>query len=222
MKIDYSVVDFLEKLKINNNRDWFQQNKKLYEAAKLNVEQFVTSLISGIASFDSQIGIKSAKECMFRIYRDVRFSKDKSPYKTNLGAYIVTGSKTTHYAGYYIHIQPGESFLAGGIYMPPPDVLKKVRQEIAFNLQEFNLILNNPTFRKYFGEITGEKLSRMPKDFSTGFGDEELLKFKDYNVIHAVTSELLTSPDFLNYSLNVFQEMLALNHFINRSISYQV
>lgn len=218
MKIDHSVLTFLEKLRNNNNRDWFQQNKKIFEAAKSNVEQFVAVLIARIAGFDDQVGIISSKECMFRIYRDVRFSKDKSPYKTNFGAFITTGSKSSSYAGYYIHIQTGESFLAGGIYMPPPDILKKVRQEIAFNLSEFKSLIQKPTFRKYFGEISGEKLQRMPKEYSSGFGDENLLKFKDYNVIHAVTDELLCSEDFFEYSIRIFKEMKPLNHFINRAL----
>jgi len=218
MKIDPSVLDFLTRLNENNNRDWFHLNKEEFEKSKSIVENFVFTLIAGIKTFDPQIGLLTPKDCMFRIYRDVRFSKDKLPYKTNFGGYIVKDGKSGNYAGYYLHIQPGQSFLAGGIYQPSPEVLKKVRQEIAFNLNEFKELLFDITFKKYFKEITGEKLVRMPKEYARDFGEEELLKFKSYVVMHEVPDKLLLSDGFYPHCLEVFKAMMPVNHFFNHAI----
>ena len=117
------ILDFLSKLKENNNREWFQANKKFYEEAKSEVEAFVDDLIPRMAAFEPSLKYVTAKECMFRIFRDVRFSKDKVPYKTNMGAWITKGGRKSPGPGYYLHIQPGESMLAGGVYMPEPDKL---------------------------------------------------------------------------------------------------
>ena len=131
------VLDFLALLEENNNREWFQQNKKQYDEAKAEVESFVNSIIGGLAKFDESVKYVEAKDCMFRIFRDVRFAKDKSPYKINMGAWITHAGRKSPGPGYYIHLQPGGSFLAAGVYMPEPDQLKKIRNEIYYNIAEF-------------------------------------------------------------------------------------
>jgi len=137
------TMDFLFQLRGNNNREWFNSNKDLYNEAKNEFEGFVNILIPTTKSIDSEIDVVSAKECTFRIFRDVRFSKNKSPYKINFGAYISKGGRKNPFAGYYIHLQPGESFVGGGIYMPESKYLKAIRKKIYENVDEYKGIINS-------------------------------------------------------------------------------
>jgi uncharacterized protein (TIGR02453 family) len=214
-----TILDFLSKLKVNNNRDWFNENRNLYDDAKSDFESLINRLIPAIHDFDSNIGTLSAKQCVFRIYRDVRFSKDKSPYKTNMGGFMARGGRKGGFAGYYLHIDPEQSFIAGGMHMPPPDILKKVRQEILYNIDEFKSIIHKPSSKKTFGKIEGEKLSRPPKDFPADFPDIDLLKFKSYTVLHGVDNNTLLKNDIEKYIVKTFKEMYKLNQFLNRAVS---
>jgi uncharacterized protein (TIGR02453 family) len=212
------ILDFLLLLKENNNREWFTANKKLYESALGAFEKLVNLLIPEIRKFDESIGMVAFKDCLFRIYRDVRFSADKTPYKTNFGAYIVKGGKKSWDAGYYIHIEPGASMLAGGLYMPPPEKLNAARQEIYYNSSDFLKIINTPEFIRYFGEIEGRKTSRPPKDFDPLFPHIELLKYKDYTLMHKVEDKILLSERFLGHSVDVFKAMYPFNVFFNTAL----
>jgi len=214
-----TIIDFLSQLEKNNNRDWFNANKSLYLTAKTDFEIFVNKLIPQIHNFDPTIGSITAKECVFRIFRDVRFSKDKSPYKTNMGGFIAKGGRKGGSAGYYLHLDMNQSFIAGGMYMPPSDKLKKVRQEIMYNVDEFKSIIHKPAFQKTFGQIEGEKLKRPPKDFPAEFPDIELLKFKSFTVLHSINTKDILSKDFDKYTVGIFNEMFALNQFLNKAIS---
>jgi len=214
-----TIIDFLSQLEKNNNRDWFNANKSLYLTAKTDFEIFVNKLIPQIHNFDPTIGSITAKECVFRIFRDVRFSKDKSPYKTNMGGFIGKGGRKGGSAGYYLHLDMNQSFIAGGMYMPPSDKLKKVRQEIMYNVDEFKSIIHKPAFQKTFGQIEGEKLKRPPKDFPDEFPDIELLKFKSFTVLHSINTKDILSKDFDKYTVGIFNEMFALNQFLNKAIS---
>jgi uncharacterized protein (TIGR02453 family) len=213
-----SVLNFVKLLKENNNREWFEANKNMYETAHKEFEKFINGLIPIIKSFDKRIGTLTAKECMFRIYRDVRFSKDKSPYKPNFGAYIANGGRKSTYAGYYVHFEDKGSFLAGGVYMPSPEMLKAVRKEIYFNTDEFKKIINNKNFKKIFGELIDDKLSRPPKDFPADFEEIDLLKYKSYTFLHYVNSKIITSESYTDYAANVFRHLQPFNAFINRGI----
>ncbi len=212
------IVKFLSELKQNNNREWFQGNKPRYKQGVQLFEDFLNLVIPAIRKFDPGIGMLNPKECVFRIYRDVRFSKDKSPYKTNFGAFIAKGGRKGSYAGYYIHLEPGESFLGGGIYMPPAPALKAVRSEIYYNTTAYKEIINKKEFVKYFGEVLGSKLSRPPKDFSKEFEDIDLLKFKDYYVAHKLPDEVILNENLIDYIVPVFRAMLPFNHFINKAV----
>lgn len=214
-----TIIDFLSQLEKNNNRDWFNANKPSYQIAKSDFEIFVNNLIPQIHKFDPTIGSITAKECVFRIYRDVRFSKDKSPYKTNMGGFIAKGGRKAGTAGYYIHLDMNQSFIAGGMYMPPSDALKKVRQEIMYNIEEFKSIIQNSSFQKTFGQIEGEKLKRPPKDFPADFADIDLLKFKSYTVLHSIDTKVILDPNFETYTSQVFKKMHPLNAFLNKAIS---
>ena len=142
------VFSFLKDLSANNDREWMQSNKKRYENARKEVSTFVAQLIESIGEFDSGIVGLQPKDCLFRINRDIRFSKDKRPYKTNFGAAITEGGKKLPNPTYYIHMEPGKSMMACGIYMPEADTLKKIRQEIDYNAGELKKIIDNPTFKK--------------------------------------------------------------------------
>lgn len=215
--IEQATLDFLSDLTENNNRDWFDANRKNYEAAKKNVEAFVGELLEGMIAFEPALAGINAKNCTFRIFRDVRFSKDKTPYKTNMGAYISKGGKSSPMAGYYLHIQPGGAFIAGGIYAPPADVLKNIRQEIDYNTAEFKDILNDKTFKKLFGELEGEKLKTTPKNYAKDHPEIEFLKHKSFLMVHQVSDKQVTAKDFAKTVTSTFEAMLPLNNFLNRT-----
>ncbi len=213
------VFQFLQDLAANNNREWFQSNKKAYEQAKSSIELFIKELISVVQSFDTTVVGIAPKDCMFRINRDVRFSKDKSPYKTNFGGFIAKGGRNGMNAGYYLHIEPGKCFLGGGSYLPPADQLKMIRTEIYFNATTFKKIITNKAFINYFSEIWDDnKLKNPPKDFPKDFEDIELLKFRNYTILHSVKDEQVMKPDYIQYVTEVFKAMHPLNTFLNNAI----
>lgn len=211
------ILSFLADLKKNNNRDWFEKNKPVYQQALKEYEKVVQYLIDQLGKTEPGIGDLKPKDCIFRIYRDVRFSKDKSPYKPNFGAAISQGGRKSNYALYYIHLEDQGSFLAGGIYMPPSEVLARVRQEIDYNADEFTGIITAPDFKKYFGQLEGEKLKRAPKGFNPDEKHIELLKHKSYLAMHYLNQDDIFKAPFPNHMLEVFRAMKPLNDFINRS-----
>ena len=218
--ISKSTFQFLKDLKSNNDREWFMDNKPRFEEAKANFEDYVNSLILQISKFDSSVGHLEAKDCIFRIYRDVRFSKDKSPYKTNFGAHITSAKSKTEIhtkAGYYIHLAPGDAMLAGGAYLPPAPWLKNIRSEIDHHGKEFKKIITSTTFKKYFKEIEGEKLVKAPKEFPKDHPDIELLKYKSYLAVHKPADKTVLSKDFVKYSSDVFKALKPFDDFLNRS-----
>jgi uncharacterized protein (TIGR02453 family) len=150
--LQQTTIKFLKDLKKNNNKEWFDTNRKVYENAKADYAYFIDGIIKAHGKKDESIANLIAKNCMFRINRDIRFSKDKSPYKTNFGASISSGGKKIMKGGYYIHCEPGESFVAGGIYMPMPEDLNKVRQEIDYCFDEFKKIINHKNFKALYGD----------------------------------------------------------------------
>lgn len=211
-------IQFLSRLKENNNREWFNENKNEFEKAKNEFEIFVNSLIKEISLFENNLSGLEAKKTIFRIYRDVRFSKDKTPYKKSFGSYIAPGGRKSIFAGYYLHIEPGGSFLAGGMHSPSSENLAKIRQEILYNIDEYKSIINNKDFKINFENIRGEKLKRPPKGFPGDFPDIELLKHKEYIVIHNLNDDLIVNDNFLDYSRKIFENMKPLNDFLNRAL----
>jgi len=188
-----NVLPFLKKLQANNNKEWFEANRPHYTKAKEEFEAFVQEIISGIRKFDPKIEDLQAKQCIFRINKDVRFSKDKSPYKNNMGASINPGGKKSLEAGYYLHVQPGASFLAGGVYMPMPDKLAAVRQEIDYNPEPLLKILKSESFKKYFKGLDEEdKLKNPPKGYDKEHKHVELLKNKHFIVSHKLSDKDLS------------------------------
>ena len=216
-----NVLQFLSDLEENNYKEWFHENKPTYQKVKKEFEQFIAHTIANIAQFDDSIKHLEPKSCIFRINRDIRFSKDKSPYKTNFGGFMTPGGRNGGYAGYYIHIEPGNCFLAGGIYMPPSDRLKAVRTEIFDNTEDFKKILNDKNFKKHFKAITNEdKLKTAPKGFPKDFEDIDLLKYKHYTVMKPIGDELIYSDKFASEVHETFKALYPFNRFINEGINY--
>jgi uncharacterized protein (TIGR02453 family) len=158
------------------------------------------------------------KDCIFRIFRDIRFTKDKTPYKSNFGAYIARGGRKSPLAGYYIHFEPGASMLAGGVYLPPPDVLKAIRSEIYNNVEEFKSILNDPKFRRHFTAIEAPRLSRPPKGFPADFPDISLLQYQYYSVGKGESDAAVVKPEYIKEVIDVFRTMVPFNRFLNEAI----
>jgi len=218
--IQQSTFNFLKKLKKNNQRDWFDKNKNLYLEAQADMEQLVEKLIAGLSSMDKRIGSDlEAKKCMFRIYRDTRFSKDKTPYKTHLSASINPGGKKEISPGYYVHIQPGNSFVCGGIWMPPPPQLAAIRQEIDYNLDEFKKILGSKEFKKLFGALDPEdRLKTTPKGYAKDHPGIDLLQNKSFIVVHYIDDKKITSKSCMKTMHAALKAMLPLNLFLQRAI----
>jgi uncharacterized protein (TIGR02453 family) len=215
--IKKSTLDFLNSIKSNNNRDWFIANRPLYVESKNNFESFVQEIINKTIVFEPIMKGLEAKSCVFRINRDIRFSNDKSPYKSHFGAFIVQGGKKNgdKFAGYYFHIEPGKSIIAGGAYTPPTPWLTEIREKISEKPDEFIKIINSKDFIKYFGKIEGEKLKTAPKGFPSDHPHIELLKLKSYLVVNEVPDKIVLSNGFFDHVLSVFKAMKPLNDYLN-------
>ncbi len=213
------IFDFLTKLQVYNDRNWFNEHKEEYNEALAEFKKFVNALIPPLSELDPSIGTVSAEECMFRIYRDVRFSHDKSPYKTHFSAFIANGGRKTRLAGYYIHVQPDQSFLAGGIYMPDPADLESIRNRIYHNPAEIRKILDDKTFKKYFHEISDEdKLKNPPKGYPKDFEEIELLKNKHFITHYALENEFFLKDNLIERLMKVLKVQYPLNAFLNKAL----
>lgn len=216
-----TTLKFLKDLKKNNNKEWFEKNRKIYEAAKADYLNFVANIIKELQKKDASITGLDAKQCVFRINRDVRFSKDKSPYKSNMGASFNKGGKKVMNAGYYFHLEPGACFIAGGLWMPMPPKLKKIRQEIDYNFNEFKHIINNKKFKTTFKDLSRNKeyvLSRPPKDYEITNPAVEYLKLKSFIVSVKINDEDLLQKNFIKKVITVFETMCPLIYFLNKAI----
>ncbi len=219
--INKSTFKFLKDIKANTDRDWFNDNKKVYQQAREEFIHFIDELIVEITKFDPSVGHHSGKSCVFRIHRDVRFSKDKSPYKTNFGAHITSAANKSEIhsrAGYYIHLEPGKSILAGGAYLPQGDWLKAIRQEIEYNAADLKKIINSKSFKEYFGGIEGEKLKTAPRDYPKDHPEIELLKHKSFLAVHNCPDKEVLSDDFLQHCGNVYKALYPFDEFLNRAM----
>jgi uncharacterized protein (TIGR02453 family) len=216
-----STLKFLKDLKKNNNKPWFDKHRKEYENAKADFASFVQAVIDKHAKNDPSIKSLVAKDCMFRINRDVRFSKDKSPYKTNLGAYINGGGKKSILAGYYFHCESGQSFTGGGLWMPMPPELSKVRQEIDYNFANFKKIIASKKFKLVYGDLSRDAeyvLTRVPKGYETENPAVEYLKLKSFVALTTLKDTDLTSKDLVKKTVAAFEALQPLIEFINESL----
>lgn len=219
--IQQQTLQFLKSLKKNNKKEWFDKNRGRYDEAKKNIEETTAEIIKRLSKTDESIAHLQARECMFRINRDVRFSKNKAPYKTNMGVYFSKGGKKGIQAGYYFHIEPGAAFIAGGLWMPMPEELKKVRQEIDYNFEEFNKIISAKTFKGLFGDLDrseGYTLRRIPKGYEENNPAIEYLKLKSFIVTRKIPDDELSAKDAEKKVAAYFEKMKPFIDFLNRAV----
>ena len=217
-----ATLKFLKGLQKNNNKPWFEKNRPAYEEAKADFAQFIQTVIDKHGKKDDSIKDLKAKDCMFRINRDVRFSKDKSPYKNNFGASINRGGKKSVYAGYYFHCQPGEAFVGGGLWIPMPPDLKKVRQEVDYCFDEFKKIIGSKKFISVYGDLIKDaetSLVKVPQGFEKDNPAAEYLKLKSFIAMKKLDDATLTSKDLVQTTLGAFETLHPLLMFLNRALA---
>jgi len=218
--ISTETFKFLKELKQNNNKEWFDKNRSVYVKLRKEFEDFIGLVITKISKFDREAGQTNSKASVFRINRDTRFSNNKLPYKSNFGAFIAMGGRKGINGGYYIHVEPGECFLAGGIYMPSGPMLKAIRTEIFDNIEEFREIILAPDFVKHFGSRFGdEPLKSAPRGFPKDFAYMDYLKYKHYTVLKNEPDRIYQSREFMDEVIDVFKAMAPFNKFLNHAVS---
>lgn len=216
MPIHKNTMRFLIDLESNNNRDWFNENKSLYITAIADFTAYLDDLIVEMTGFDESLSGVKAKDCVFRIYRDVRFSKDKSPYKPHFSAYISGGGRKSNLPGYYFHLDPFQSFIAGGKYMPEAEELLAIRTKISNDFTGFQKIINEPKFKANFGEVSRDfSLKTAPKGFPKDHEALELLKLKSFTVSRKCSEKEIKNLEFVADS---FRTMKPLLDFLNDSL----
>lgn len=215
-----ATLQFLSDIKNNNHKEWFEANRKRYELAREDFAELIEDLIAKHSRKDASLASLTVKDCTFRINRDIRFSKDKSPYKTNFGASLNKSKKKGHFAGYYFHLEPGNnSFAGGGIWMPEADIVKKIRQEIDYNWQEFKRIVKSKKFINEFGDLdksSESSLTREPKGYDKDNPAIEYLKLKSWVALKPISDEDLTSKELSKKILSAFDALQPLVYFLNR------
>ena len=212
------VLNFLSELKENNNKEWFDQNRDRYQECRKKVLFLTELVIHEVGKFDAEIGNLEAKDCIFRIFRDVRFSNDKTPYKTNMGSFIAKGGRKSFSAGYYVHIEPGASFVGGGSYCPPADALKAMRTEIFDHPEEFKQLVRSESFRKIYPDFYDDKLKTAPKGFPKDFTDIDLLKYKSFAFGSTIDDSVVAGDAYLTKIVGSLKELHPVNRFLNEAI----
>jgi uncharacterized protein (TIGR02453 family) len=216
------TLQFLDDLKANNNRDWFLENKKRYEGVKKEYQQLVSDLLDVMKPMDSSLKMLEVKNCTFRINRDIRFSKDKTPYKSHLGVWLSSGAKGLNRSGYYIHLEKGASFIAGGLYCPEAEDLKKMRKEIAYFHEDLEAILEDKNFKKEFKDFDrNEKnmLKNPPRGYEKEHPAIEFLKLKSFESSQRIDISEVTKKDFVATMSKKLITLKPLNDFINRALT---
>ena len=219
--LQLSTIEFLKNLKINNNKEWFENNRKKYEAAKEDFTSLINTVILQFGRNDESIAQLNAKDCMFRINRDVRFSKNKAPYKSNMGASFTKGGKKSPLAGYYFHCEPGQCFVGGGLWMPETDTVKKVRQEIDYCYEEFSSIIRSKKFVTQYLDLdkdNGISLIREPKGYEKDNPAIEYIKLKSWLATKALADEELTDKNLVKKIVTAFEALQPFIDFLNKGL----
>ena len=219
--IQSHTLDFLKELVENNNREWFQVNKERYDKARENVIELTTDIIGKLHKIDPGVNADlDPKKCVMRIYRDIRFSKNKTPYKNNFGISLPASGTKLGGAEYYLHIQPGKSFIAGGYWMPEAEHLKAIRQEIDYNADDLKKIIDAPHFIKLFGEFRKQdQLKTVPRDYSAENPNIDLLKLKSFIVSHPLKDKELMSAKAADEIVEVCNNLYPLNVFLKNALA---
>lgn len=214
-----NILAFLRSLRVHNDREWFQAHKDQYLEVKQSVEQLTQELISGICEWEPQAASLRPADCLYRIYRDTRFSADKTPYKTHIGIYInPPGGKKSPRCGYYLHIEPGNSLVAGGCWCPPAPILKALRKDIFDNVEEYLEIINAPDFTQFYSTVGDNLLKTAPKGFLKDWQYIDLLKPRDYTAYTPLADSQMESEKLLPLVLQRMKAIKPLNDFFNYTI----
>lgn len=214
------TLSFITDVTLNNNREWFAENKARYETAREDVLALIDQLIPNLSAVDPEFSIDTpAKKCLLRIYRDVRFSKNKDPYKNNYGiSFNIKGAGTSS-PGYYLHIQPGECFFAAGFWMPEPAVLKKIREEIDYNTSAFLDIINAESFTSIYKLSEEDKLKKAPKGYEVDHPQIELLKLKSYIAIYPLKDKDFLKAGIINQLKTAFESVYPFIQFLRNAVA---
>ncbi|MBK8051807.1 MAG: DUF2461 domain-containing protein [Saprospiraceae bacterium] len=221
--VNPSTLNFLKELKENNNKTWFDEHRKEYENAKSNYLRCAGDILAEMQKIDSSLEVLNPKDCIFRINRDVRFSADKSPYKTNLGIVLHPHGKKFNLAAYYLHIEPGSSFVGGGLWMPESQLLQKLRKEISYFYDDLKSVLDDPNFSNLYGDLdveAGQKLSRPPKGYEADDPAIEYLKLKSFTASTPIKDDVLMSEDMISACVKHFTSLKPFLSFINRGLMH--
>lgn len=214
------VMTFLNGVLVNNNRPWFQENKDLYQKAQNKIYAMAEMLISGISKFDSSIKNLSVSDCTYRIYRDIRFSPDKRPYKTHMGIYVCPNGKKSGLAGYYLHFEGdgaeyiGCNGLFTGLWNPDKNTLKSIREDICYDGDAFEEAIKKAA---NFTLDTSNSLTKNPKDFPPHHKHDTLLRLKQYNLVQKLPEGMLYSDHLIEWALEEFKTSLEFNNLLNKA-----
>lgn len=220
--LNKTTFKFLKELKLNNSKVWFEENRESYENTKNDILVLTQKLIEEVSDFDKTItnAFLDPKKCITRINRDLRFSKDKTPHKTDYYIVLNKKGKNSPSAFYYLHIEPGNCFVGGGVYNPPAEELKKIRKEISFAFEEWTQIINKKSFKENFpsGINNSGVLNKVPKDFDVSDKAEEFLKMKGFFTSEKLTDSELTSEETFKKIIHYFKTTKPLVDFLNHAI----
>jgi uncharacterized protein (TIGR02453 family) len=219
--ISKEALQFLSDLIANNNTEWMHENKKRYESYKKDYHNFITSILTEMKPFDKSLEPLEVKNCTFRINRDIRFSKDKSPYKTNMGVWMSQNKNRKNSPGYYIHYEKGNCFIAGGVWCPEPNELKLIRKEIEFFHDDLEAIVSNKNFKKEFNELDRSEntvLKKAPKDFDPNHPAIEFLKLKSFTTSSKIDDKLFTDKNFSKIIAQQLFTLKPMNDFLSRAL----
>ncbi|MDR3126919.1 MAG: DUF2461 domain-containing protein [Tannerellaceae bacterium] len=212
------ALAFLKDLRDHNHREWFQENKGRYEPLRKWFTEAVEDLLGRLAVVDDRLRGMGARSCIYRINRDIRFSPDKTLYKTHFGAYMAYGGRKSPFAGYYLHIEPGNCMVSGGLWMPEPKLLKAVRKDIYERGEEFASIVEDPSFKQFFPCIEGEQLKVMPQGYPKDCPYGEYLRYKSFCVDHSLPDSFFTKANWIDESLSLFSRLLPFTSFLNETV----
>lgn len=214
------ILDFLRELKENNQKEWMDANRKWYEQARGEFKHLVSDILERMKDHDPSLAMLSVNDCLFRINRDIRFSADKSPYKSWMSAVMAEEGKKSLGAIYYLHLQAdNESMAAGGMYQPAGEQLKKIRQEVDYNAAELRQIVSAPSFQQYFGQIQGEKLSRAPKGYLPDHPNIEFLKLKSFLAIRKFPDADVVKENFAEEVIQTFRAAQPFKEYLDIAVS---
>ena len=219
--ITKEAIQFLEDLIANNNTEWMHANKKRYENYKKDYYNYIASILAALKPLDKSLEPLEVKNCTFRINRDIRFSKDKSPYKTNMGVWFTQNKFSKNSPGYYIHFEKGKSFIAGGVWCPEPNELKRIRKEIDFFYEDLEAIINDKKFKSEFGALTRDEnntLKKAPKDFDPNHTAIDFLKLKSFTASEKIDDELFLDKNFAKIVAQKLIVLKPLNDFLTRAL----